>query len=254
MGARRLVMLFVAAASGACWSLSGFSGGDEAGDGGTDAPSEAAPADAAADGPGVDAADATADAPAAPSVVMQTPVRADTESVDLTALGTLDWTQRGQTAGDRCAPCTPWIGALMSAQTMDAYNDDVRIVTWSNGTPRASASVHDGLYVEGSGSAFTMRVKYPGQPSRLTVWFDTFWSGGELRAQLEGDASTLQKAQVSALPGNARYHVAIDFVAAADGALVFTWTETTALTVIDSGTPGQVANVAIMASALAPRP
>jgi len=233
-------------APAASWSVSGFSGRGAAREGRSDAPSEAA-VDAASDGvPGVVGG---SDAAERASVAIQTPKRDDNETVDLTATGTLDSTQKRVDRRRSQHACAPWIGTLSSRRRDAALR--LRPVNLRL-DERHAARVGDGRCIEGSGSAFTIRVKYQGSP-RASSCLLRHLLGWRRAPRADRRRPTAQRnSDVLAEPSDARRRMAID--APHRPTARSSSPETTALAVLDSDTPGQVANIAIIASALSARP
>lgn len=234
------------AAAGCAWSLDGFTGGPE--------PDSAPPADVAVEAEAAAEAGVT-DADAAPTAFLsiEGPLDEDGGMFDLTALGALDWEQWTQARVSRCAPCAPRIGTLATTAQIFGYNDDPRRFTWTNGTPAATGSVIDGLYIKGVGHQFDLPVD--AEPARgvLTVHVDTFYAGATFSARIDGVGLGVQQVVVPPLNGPVTYAIKVHFYAPAGSTLRLTWLMTADLLL---GVPdaSASANVAIVAATLAADP
>ena len=87
-----------------------------------------------------------------------------TSPVNLTTVGTSDWAHwpghdHKATGGGQLPPYT-----LVGAAPQNAYSDDPRTLSWSDGTPTGTGSNRQGVYTWGGGNGF--QVTAPGRPHR----------------------------------------------------------------------------------------
>ncbi|MDB4936654.1 MAG: hypothetical protein JWP87_3626 [Labilithrix sp.] len=249
----RSVVVVAAVASalygaGCAWSLEGFTGGPEPD--GAPPPADVAVEDSAAAEAGADAG--AADAPAA-FLSIDPPVDATGGTFDLTALGGLDWEQWRQGRVSRCAPCAQRIGTLVTAAPLVSYTDDPRRFKWTNGTPVATGSVTEGIYIVGVGHHFDLPIDATPTPSVLSVQVDTFYAGATFSAQIDGVGLGAKQVVIPPLKGPVLYAINVHFYAPAGSSLHVAWSMTADLL---DGVPdaGDTANIAIIAATLAADP
>jgi hypothetical protein len=79
-----------------------------------------------------------------------------TTTANLTTEGTTDWVHWGDGSLNRKAGVTAQLSTytMVGGGTPNTYNDDPRTLSWTDGTPTASASHRDGLYINGTGQGF----------------------------------------------------------------------------------------------------
>jgi hypothetical protein len=124
-------------------------------------------------------------------------------AVDLTVLGTGDWTHWGlESAGsvNRKAAVPIQIGELASLADAPArYTGaaDTRVnYAWSDGTPTAAATTTAGLFQEGAGSGFSLLVPASEQVRTLDVYLGGYRASGLIEAFLSDGSSPAFVAQV----------------------------------------------------------
>jgi hypothetical protein len=202
--------------------------------------------------PPLDASDGPADASSGPVLVIDPAARNDSATIDLTAAGASDWTERhvGTDLGNRCAPCAHLLDTLRSsAATVFAYSIDTRQFLWSNGAPTASGSMTGGLYTEGVGSAFSTGAATTPARQLLTLHVDTFNAGASITANIDGSGIAPATLTIPAKSGTAPYAIRIHFAAPNGLRLAVTFAETVAVPV-----DGDIGNIAVSAVTLAPDP
>ena len=112
-------------------------------------------------------------------------------AVNLTQEGTSDWVHWGDTALNRKSGVTAQISnyAVAGAGQVSTYNNDPRILSWSDGTPLASATDPNGVYINFPGNGFTLTVPADTTARTLTVHVGGWLSGGTLTAHLSDDSA-----------------------------------------------------------------
>jgi hypothetical protein len=148
-----------------------------------------------------------------------------TSTINLTAVGTIDWVhwlplnrkQSGGLISDYSA---------VGTNTVNAYSNDPRSFTWSNGTPTASGNDSAGATTTGLNAGFTFSVPAGTTPRTLIIYVGGVNSTGKLTAHLS-DASAADYVDTS-VSGSGRYDgvYKLTFKAASDGRrLQVTWTQ-----------------------------
>jgi hypothetical protein len=125
-----------------------------------------------------------------------------TTAANLTVEGTADWVHWGDTALNRKSGVIAQISnyAIVGSGTVSTYNSDVRALSWSDGTPLASASSTTGLFINNSGNGFTLTVPADASARELTVYVGGWQSGGTLTAHLS-DGSAPDYVDITATAG-----------------------------------------------------
>ncbi|MGC4038461.1 MAG: Ig-like domain-containing protein [Chitinophagaceae bacterium] len=116
-------------------------------------------------------------------------VVADATTVNLTTEGTADWAHwygydHKATGGGKISNYS-----LIGTGTVLNYTDDPRTCTWSDGTPTASGSNKNGIYITGIGKGFQITAPADLTQRTLKVYVGGWQSGGTLTASLS-DASS----------------------------------------------------------------
>lgn len=184
-----------------------------------------------------------------------TSVTTSAASADLTALGSTDWIHWGHGTLAPGLDRKATGGSLISAYTVvgggsaAAYGNDPKTLSWSDGTPTASASDTTGNYnaafnTTGAGFSFTM-------PADTTVRVATLFLGlfkgqGKLVAHLSDSSATdITDTSVTVAGGAGNANYTITYAANSAGqTITFTWT---------LNTGGDVfSNVTVCGATLAP--
>ncbi|MDR3426923.1 Ig-like domain-containing protein [Silvimonas sp.] len=119
-------------------------------------------------------------------------------TVSLSAEGLTDWVHWGDAAINRKAGVTTQIsnytvtstGGTANVGQVLSYNNDPRTLTWSGGTPTATASNKNGIYIAGTGNGFSFTAP-AGTTTRVLIVHVGGWkSSGTLTAHLsDGSAA-----------------------------------------------------------------
>jgi hypothetical protein len=107
-------------------------------------------------------------------------------AVNLTTEGTVDWVHWGDSSLNRKNGVSAQIGnyTVVGSGPAIAYSDDLRTVTWSDGSPTLNGSNTNGLYINSPGNGFSFTVPADNNPRRVTVHAGGYHSGGTLTAHL----------------------------------------------------------------------
>jgi hypothetical protein len=142
-------------------------------------------------------------------------------AVDLTVLGTADWTHWGlESAGsvNRKAAVPTQIGELASlADAPASYTGavDTRVsYAWSDGSPTAVATTTAGLFQEGVGSGFSLLVPASEQVRTLDVYLGGYRTSGLIEAFLSDGSSQAFVAQVDEQSDSFDRRVSVSYHAA----------------------------------------
>jgi hypothetical protein len=113
-------------------------------------------------------------------------VIASSATVNLTAAGTAGWAHwpgyDHKVSGGNLISTYARIGSGV----INSYTNDLRIMSWSDGTPNASGSNRSGVYTAGLGSGFTINAPADTTTRTLLVYVGGWRSGGKLTAHLSG--------------------------------------------------------------------
>ncbi len=115
-----------------------------------------------------------------------------TTTDNLTAEGTTDWVHWGDPVLNRKSGVSPQIGnySVVGTGPVQAYTNDPRALSWTDGTPTASDSNNKGLYIFYSQNGFSFTVPADTSTRTLTVHVGGWLSGGTLTAHLsDGSAA-----------------------------------------------------------------
>ncbi len=147
-------------------------------------------------------------------------VVASSATVNLTTEGTSDWAHwsgydHKSSGGSKISNYT----AIGTGSVLN-YNDDPRTLTWSDGTPTASGSNRNGIYITGIGRGFQITAPADLTTRTLKVYVGGWQSGGTLTAQLS-DASSADYVNTS-ISGAGQYNAVytLTYKAASAGKLL----------------------------------
>ena len=109
-----------------------------------------------------------------------------TTPVNLTEEGAVDWAHWGSTTFTSKRTVKHLIGhwLVVGAGVPGYYTDDPRAVTFTDGDSPASATVRDGIYINGQSNGFLFDVPADTDTRTLTVHVGAFNSGATFRAHL----------------------------------------------------------------------
>ncbi|MGA7937541.1 MAG: Ig-like domain-containing protein [Kovacikia sp.] len=111
-------------------------------------------------------------------------------TVNLTTDGTTDWAHwsgydHKASGGSQISNYT-----VIGSGTVNTYTNDLRTLTWSDGTPTASGSNKNGIYIAGTNNGFQITAPADSTQRTLKVYVGGWNSGGTLTAQLsDGSAA-----------------------------------------------------------------
>jgi len=172
-------------------------------------------------------------APVSGSVLTGT-VSTANSAVVLSTVGSTDWAHWGD--GVPGIVRKSGGGSLISAYTVllgntpSSYNNDLRALSWSGGTPTASSTANtNGLYVANTGNGFSLSVPASTTRAAVTVYVGGWASSATLRAHLsDGSAPDYTNTTATATGQYVRAYT-LNFAAASAGQrLVITWTQASA--------------------------
>jgi len=108
-----------------------------------------------------------------------------TTTASLTTEGAADWMHWGPSL-IRKAGVNAQISAysIVGSGSVQSYRNDLRALSWTDGTPTASGTDNNGLYINGSGNGFSFTVPADTTQRVLTVHVGGWSSGGTLTARL----------------------------------------------------------------------
>jgi len=152
-----------------------------------------------------------------------------TGSFNLTAEGTADWVHWGGAAPIRKAAGASQISdyTVVGSGPVMNYNNDLRVLTWTDGAPTASGSDSNGVYINALQNGFLFIAPADTNKRALTVHVGGWLSGGTLTAHLS-DQSAPDYVDVT-LPVNGQYdrNYTLTYTAASAGqTLTVSWVAT----------------------------
>jgi formylglycine-generating enzyme required for sulfatase activity len=125
-------------------------------------------------------------------------VVASTAAVNLTSVGTQDWAHwsgydRKSSGNNRISDFT-----VVGTAAVATYTNDLRQLSWSDGTPTASGANTHGVFVAGVGNGFAITAPADTSTRTLRVYVGGWISGGALTAWLsDGSAPAYTNASLS---------------------------------------------------------
>ena len=147
--------------------------------------------------------------------------------VSLTSEGTTDWRHWGDSSLNHKAGVTAQLSnyTVVGTQNVLAYSNDLRPISWSDGTPTASAaSDTNGLYIQGLGQGFSFTAPADTTSRTLVVHLGGWKSGGTLTAHLsDGSAADFTDTTATASGQYDRNYTLIYSGASAGQTLTVTW-------------------------------
>ena len=151
-----------------------------------------------------------------------------TTAVNLTTEGTADWVHWGDATLNRKAGVTAQLSTytLVSPGTAVTYGNDLRSVSWTDGTPTASnAADINGLYIGGIGQGFSFTAPADTTSRTLVVHVGGYQSGGTLTAVLsDGSAPNFTNTTATAGGQYDRNYTLTYQAGGAGKTLTVTWT------------------------------
>jgi len=108
-----------------------------------------------------------------------------TTTASLTAEGPTDWMHWGPSLIRKSGVSSQISGyAVVGSGTVQSYRDDPRTLSWTDGTPTASGSDKNGIFINGSRNGFSFTVPADTTQHVLTVHVGGWNSAGTLTARL----------------------------------------------------------------------
>jgi len=151
-------------------------------------------------------------------------------AINLTTEGSIDWEHWGESALNRKTGVTPQLGSYQGIGngSILTYNNDPRLVNWSDGTPTLGSSNNaDGIYISGMGQGFSFTAPADTTVRTLKVHVGGWFSGGTLTAHLS-DGSAQDFTDVTAsINGQYDRNYILSYQAGSAGqTLLITWVMT----------------------------
>jgi hypothetical protein len=150
-------------------------------------------------------------------------------AVDLTAIGTSDWAHWGASFVHKATGASQISNdTVVGSGTATAYNNDLRSMSWSDGTPTSSGVKNtSGDFITGIGKGFSFTAPADPIERTLTVYVGGSNSGGTLVAKLsDGSGPSFTSTTATA---SGRYDIAYTityYAASPHQKLTVTWTQT----------------------------
>ena len=114
-------------------------------------------------------------------------------TADLSAEGTIDWIHLGETPPNRKAGINRLLPDLVpiTENPVHFYSNDLRAVSWNDGSPvSASSGNRNGLYINGTGSGFSLQAPASLTAKTIRVHLGGFSSGARLTATLSDSSAS----------------------------------------------------------------
>jgi hypothetical protein len=147
--------------------------------------------------------------------------------VNLTSEGSTDWEHWGDASLNHKVGVTAQLSnyTVVGTQNVLAYSNDLRPISWSDGTPTASAaSDTNGLYIQGLGQGFSFTAPADTTSRTLVVHVGGWKSGGTLTAHLsDGSAADFTDTTATASGQYDRNYTLTYSGASAGQTLTVTW-------------------------------
>ena len=150
-------------------------------------------------------------------------------NTNLTAEGTADWVHWGDASLNRKAGVAPQIStySIVGSGTVKTYTNDPRTLSWTDGTPAATGSNEDGIYISSQKNGFSFTVPAGTTSQTLTVYVGGWDSGGTLTAHLSDASAADYVNTTTAVSGQYDGNYTLIFNAASAGqTLTITWVMT----------------------------
>ncbi len=147
-------------------------------------------------------------------------------TANLTNEGALDWVHWGRASLTRKKGVTPQISSysVIGTASVQTYNNDPRALSWTDGTPTATGSDHDGVYINSLPNGFSFTAPADLTTRVLTVHVGGYFSGGTLTAHLsDGSATDFVDATTSVNSAYDRNYTLTYSAASAGQTLTVSW-------------------------------
>ena len=152
-----------------------------------------------------------------------------TTTANLTIEGTADWVHWGDTVSNRKSGVTPQISnfTVVGSGPVMSYTNDLRVLSWTDGTPTINGSNNDGLYISFLQNGFSFTAPADSNTRVLTVHVGGWMSGGTLKAQLSDKSAPDFVDSPTAASGQYDRNYTLTYSAASAGqTLAITWVAT----------------------------
>ena len=152
-----------------------------------------------------------------------------TTTDNLTSEGTADWVHWGDTVLNRKSGVTPQIAnyTVVGSGSVLSYSNDPRALSWTDGTPTAGGSNHNGIYINSLHNGFSFTAPADTNSRTLTVHVGGWLSGGTLTASLSDRSAAAYADSTTPASGQYDRNYALTYNAASTGqALTVTWVAT----------------------------
>jgi hypothetical protein len=153
-----------------------------------------------------------------------------TTTGNLTSGGTSDWVHWGDTVLNRKIGVTPaQISnySVVGSGPVTSYTNDPRALSWSDGTPTASGSNKDGVYINSLQNGFSFTVPADTSTRTLTVYVGGWLSGGTFTAHLSDFSASDYTDSTTPASGQYDRNYTLTYQAGAAGkTLTVTWVAT----------------------------
>ena len=148
-------------------------------------------------------------------------------AANLTTEGGADWIHWGDSVLNRKTGVAAQISnySIVGTGIAQTYNNDLRPLTWTDGTPTASNSNDtNGVYIVGAGNGFSITLPANTTTRTVTIHVGGWSSGGTLTAHLSDNsaANFVDTTSFSALSYDRNYTVIYN-AASAGQTLTVTW-------------------------------
>jgi hypothetical protein len=150
--------------------------------------------------------------------------------VNLTTEGTTDWIHWGDFANanaNRKAGVTARLSTftVVGSGTLSTYNNDIRRMSWTDGTPTASSTSNgNGSYIAGIGKGYSFTAAADTTSRVLVVHVGGYNSGGTLTAHLSDGSAVDYVDTTSNIGGQYDRNYTLTYSAASPGqTLTVTW-------------------------------
>jgi hypothetical protein len=150
-----------------------------------------------------------------------------TNAVNLTGEGGADWIHWGDSALNRKAGVSPQLGtyAVVGSRSATVYGNDLRTMSWSDGTPSGSSTNRTGLYISGVGNGFSFAAPADSSSRTLAIHVGGWNSAGTLTAHLsDGSAADFVNTTPTASGQYDRNYLLTYQAASAGQTIRVTWT------------------------------
>lgn len=166
-----------------------------------------------------------------------------TNTVNLTAEGGADWIHWGDGALNRKSGVASQLStyAVIGSRAAAVYGNDLRAMSWNDGTPSGSSTNRNGLYISGVGNGFSFAAPADSSSRVLAIHVGGWKSSGTLTAHLSDGSAADFVDTTPAASGQYDRNYVLTYEAASPGQTIrVTWT-------VESGSGNVTVNGAALA-------